>query len=84
MSPRSFSEPILREPATLRTTDTLEHGVRALLDSALPALVAEIFLHHRVLIVLVVDEGRVLGVITRGDFFGSIAQRFLGLPPQSG
>jgi CBS-domain-containing membrane protein len=39
--------------------------------------VAEIFLHHRVLIVPVTDDGRVLGVITRGDFFRSVAQRFL-------
>jgi CBS domain-containing protein len=40
--------------------------------------VAEIFLHHRVLIVPVVDGRRVTGVITRSDFFRSIAQRFLG------
>jgi CBS domain-containing protein len=40
--------------------------------------VAEIFLHHRVLIVPVVDDGRVTGVIRRSDFFRSIAERFLG------
>ena len=39
--------------------------------------VAEIFLHHRVLIVPVTDGGRVMGVITRGDFFRSVAKRFL-------
>jgi CBS domain-containing protein len=39
--------------------------------------VAEIFLHHRVLIVPVTDGGRVAGVITRGDFFRSVAERFL-------
>jgi CBS domain-containing protein len=39
--------------------------------------VAEIFLHHRVLLVPVTDEGRVLGVITRADFFRSVAGRFL-------
>ena len=39
--------------------------------------VAEIFLHHRVLIVPVVDDGRVTGLITRSDFFRTIAQRFL-------
>jgi CBS domain-containing protein len=39
--------------------------------------VAEIFLHHRVLIVPVTDDGRVVGVITRGDFFRSVAKRFL-------
>lgn len=41
------------------------------------AQLAEIFLHHRVLIVPVVDGGRVLGLITRTDFFHAIAQRFL-------
>lgn len=41
------------------------------------AQVAEIFLHHRVLIVPVTDHDRVVGVITRADFFRSVAQRFL-------
>ena len=39
--------------------------------------VAEIFLHHRVLIVPVVDGGRVVGLITRAAFFRAIAERFL-------
>ena len=39
--------------------------------------VAEIFLHHRVLIVPVTHNGRVVGVITRADFFRSVATRFL-------
>ena len=39
--------------------------------------VAEIFLHHRVLLVPVTDGKRVIGVITRGDFFRSVAGRFL-------
>ena len=39
--------------------------------------VAEIFLHHRVLIVPVVEDGRVRGVITRSDFFRTLADRFL-------
>jgi CBS domain-containing protein len=38
--------------------------------------VAEIFLHHRVLLVPVVDDRRVAGVITRADFFRSLAERF--------
>jgi CBS domain-containing protein len=41
------------------------------------AEVAEIFLHHRVLLVPVIDGGKVVGVITRGDFFRSVAERFL-------
>ena len=44
------------------------------------AQVAEIFLHHRVLILPVIDDhGRVSGVITRSDFFRAIARRFLGV-----
>ena len=39
--------------------------------------VAEIFLHHRVLLVPVTDGGSVVGVITRSDFFRSVAERFL-------
>ena len=39
--------------------------------------VAEIFLHHRVLIVPVTDDRRVVGVITRADFHRSVAERFL-------
>jgi CBS domain-containing protein len=39
--------------------------------------VAEIFLHHRVLIVPVVADGHVEGVITRADFFRAVAQRFI-------
>jgi CBS domain-containing protein len=39
--------------------------------------VAETFLHHRVLIVPVVNDGRIAGVITRADFFRGLAERFL-------
>jgi CBS domain-containing protein len=41
------------------------------------AEVAEIFLHHRVLLVPVTDDGKVVGVITRSEFFRSTAERFL-------
>jgi CBS domain-containing protein len=43
--------------------------------------VAEIFLHHRVLLVPVTDAGRLAGVITRADFFRSVAGRFLAKQP---
>lgn len=43
------------------------------------AQVAEIFLHHRVLIVPVAHGGRVQGIITRGDFFAALAERFLAV-----
>jgi len=37
---------------------------------------AEVFIHHRVLIVPITDSGRVIGVITRADFFRALAERF--------
>jgi CBS domain-containing protein len=40
------------------------------------AQLAENFLHHRVLIIPVVQQGRVTGVITRSDFFRVLAERF--------
>ena len=40
------------------------------------AQVAETFLHHRVLILPIIDHGRVLGVITRSDFFRVLVERF--------
>ncbi len=42
------------------------------------AQVAETFLHHRVLLLPVVDDDRrVIGVITRGAFFRALVERFL-------
>jgi CBS domain-containing protein len=40
---------------------------------------AEIFLHHRVLIVPIATDGRVHAVVTRNDFFRALAER-LGDP----
>ena len=40
--------------------------------------IAETFIHHRVLIVPVVDHGTVEGIITRSDFFARVAKRLLG------
>ena len=43
------------------------------------AQLAETFLHHRVLVVPILDEGaRVLGVVTRSDFFKALAERLTG------
>ena len=151
MSPRTVTDPLLREAPSLRATDTVADAARAVLETDLPALpvvderdrllgifgereflgavfpgylkelrhagfvkrsledalekrsscrseevrgyvntehvdvgpdfsdaeVAEIFLHHRVLLVPVADDGRVVGVITRADFFRTVAERFL-------
>ena len=38
---------------------------------------AEIFIHHRVLIVPVTEHEQVVGLITRSDFFGVLARRFI-------
>lgn len=151
MSPRTVTNPLLRETPLIHARDPVGEATRAVLDSGLPALpvvddderfvgifgereflsavfpgylkeltyaafvprsledalekrrecradpvstymntehvdvgtdfsdtqVAEIFLHHRVLLVPVVDERRVVGVITRSEFFRSVAERFL-------
>jgi CBS domain-containing protein len=151
MTPRSLTDPILRDAPLLRSSDEVGDAVRRLLESGLPALpvadergrfagifgerefmaalfpgylkelhfagfvprslqdalekrsgcrheavgehmntehidvgpdfsdaeVAEIFLHHRVLVVPVVDDGRVQGLLTRRDFFRVLAERFL-------
>jgi CBS domain-containing protein len=151
MSPRSISEPVVREPPLLRASDSVETAVRRILESGLPALpvvderdrfvgifgerefmgalfpgylndlrsaaflrrsldevlekrdacrretvtrhmttdhvdvgpdhsdlqVAEIFLHHRVLVVPVLEAGRVVGLIPRREFFRTLADRFL-------
>jgi CBS domain-containing protein len=45
------------------------------------AEVAETFLHHRVLLVPVTEDRRVVGVITRGAFFRALADRFLAIEP---
>ena len=151
MSPDQLSRGLVRKAPLLREDDSVEHAVRGILESELPALpvvdgkkrlsgifgerefmtalfpgyvgqlsyagfvkqslddaierraacrnepvgqhlnsehvdvgedfsdiqIAETFLHHRVLIIPVVAQGRVAGVITRADFFKSIAERFL-------
>ena len=41
------------------------------------AALAEIFLHHRVLIVPVTKDKCVVGVVTRSNFFTAVAERFL-------
>ena len=151
MSPRSVTDPLVRESPLLATDDPVEHAVRQLLETDLPALpvvarsgklcgifgereffgalfpgylgdlsyagfvprslesalekraacrrepvraymntervdvgtdfsdaqVAETFLHHRVLILPVIESEQVVGVITRADFFRALAERFL-------
>ena len=58
--------------ATYMTTDHVDVPA-----DASDLQVAETFLHHRVLILPVTDNGGVKGVITRRDFFTRLAERFL-------
>jgi CBS domain-containing protein len=44
------------------------------------AQLAETFLHHRVLVIPVVESGQVKGVITRAEFFRRLGERFLEHP----
>jgi CBS domain-containing protein len=39
--------------------------------------VAELFLHHRVLIIPIATDGRVHAIVTRHDFFRALAQKVL-------
>jgi CBS domain-containing protein len=39
---------------------------------------AELFLHHRVLVIPIATEGRVHAVVTRSDFFRGLVERLLG------
>ena len=42
---------------------------------------AEIFLHHRVLIVPIATDGRIHAVVTRGDFFAELVAKFEAAAP---
>jgi CBS domain-containing protein len=46
--------------------------------------IAEIFLHHRVLIVPIATRGRVHAVVTRQDFFRALFERFARVLGDSG
>jgi CBS domain-containing protein len=57
------------------TTDHVEVD-----DNFSDAELAEIFFHHRVLIIPVLQAGRVNGIVTRHDFFRAVAARFVDRP----
>ena len=64
--------PAAAEPVSEHmTTDHVEVGA-----DASDAELAEIFLHHRVLVVPIVEDGKVSGIVTRSDFFRALAERF--------
>jgi len=45
---------------------------------------AELFLHHRVLIIPIATGGRVHAVVTRNDFFRALAERLEAVPEDTG
>jgi hypothetical protein len=45
---------------------------------------AELFLHHRVLVIPIATEGRVHAVVTRNDFFRALAQKLIEHPEDVG
>jgi predicted transcriptional regulator len=42
---------------------------------------AELFLHHRVIVIPIASNGRPHAVVTRGDYFQALAERFLEKAP---
>jgi CBS domain-containing protein len=46
-------------------------------DEFSDAQLAELFLHHRVLIIPIAENGTIRGVVTRHDFFQGLLRRFL-------
>ena len=77
--PRAL-EPALEKRATCRDQPVGRHMNTEHIDVGedfSDAQVAEIFLHHRVLVIPVAADGRVSGVITRSDFFRALSERFL-------
>lgn len=80
--PHSLDES-LEKRATCRAEPVGDHMTTEHVDLSgdfSDAAVAETFLHHRVLIVPVTEDGRVVGVLTRTDFFRALAERFLDRP----
>jgi len=71
------------DDAIERRLSCVEEPIRAYLttdhvvvdDAYSDTQLAEIFLHHRVLIVPVATGGRVHAVVTRRDFFGALLER---------
>jgi CBS domain-containing protein len=77
--PRSI-ESVLEKRASCRDEPVGKHANTEHVDVSpdySDVQLAETFLHHRVLIVPVTEDKRVVGVITRSEFFAQLAERFL-------
>jgi CBS-domain-containing membrane protein len=78
--PRSLDDALERRQAcredAIKQHMNAEKRIRIGPDDA-ETHMAEIFLHHRVLVIPVVEHGVVTGLVTRAAFFDSAARRFL-------
>lgn len=78
MVSRSVDETIERRSACsdepIRRFLTTDHVLVE--DDYSDTQLAELFLHHRVLIVPIATRGRVHGLVTRSDFFAALVGRF--------
>jgi CBS domain-containing protein len=76
--PKSI-DTVLEKRQTCRTEPVAKHMNTEHIDvppDFSDVQLAEVFIHHRVLIVPITDNKRVTGVITRADFFRALAERF--------
>jgi CBS domain-containing protein len=75
---RSIDDAIERREAcrseSIRDYLTTDHVVVE--DDYSDTQLAEIFLHHRVLVVPIATDGRVHAVVTRADFFAALFEKF--------
>jgi len=74
----------LEKRATCGSERVAEHMLTEHVEvntEASDAQIAETFFHHRVLLLPVCEDGIVVGVITRRDFFHRLAERVLDAAP---
>lgn len=78
MIKRSLDDAIERRESCraepIRKYLTTDHVMVA--DEYSDTQLAEIFLHHRVLVVPIARAGRIESVVTRGDFFAELVRKF--------
>jgi CBS domain-containing protein len=75
------------DDAIERRADCAEEPIRKYLttdavvvdDDYSDTQLAELFLHHRVLIIPIATKGRIHAVVTRNDFFQALAARFASI-----
>ena len=65
MSPRTVTDPLLRETPLIHASDTVGEATRAVLDSGLPALL------------VVDDDERFLGIFGEREFLGAVFPGYL-------